>query len=241
MRKRKVTLKWPNGNGDVIYFQSITVFLLLSCHLFWMSSWTLQSFMFLFHSCRIIEQKKKIIESDILRIQSELFRINIISKAWHSALDILFRKIIPAMRWLLFSENIDTEEKNTSPPTTAVEFGWNCKGAGDGRRPGKVFPTNPPSRWRSNSPLLLPASTHPSSDFSSCFPSSVDIGRTHLLLTLTTGSAPPTLRTPWRQVHLKNPRISSIGPLKYPPNAWHLSEKIGKCLRIQFFFLPLFP
>lgn len=121
--KRKVTLKWLNGSGDNIYFQSITVFLLVSCHLFWMSRWTPHSFMFSFHSCHIIEPKK-IIESDILRIQSELFRINIILKARHFALDILFRKIIPDMGWLFVSENMDTEEKNTSPPTSAVEFGW---------------------------------------------------------------------------------------------------------------------
>lgn len=135
MSKSRVTHKSRNGEGD-IHFKSITVSLLLRCHLFWETELSIPSYC---HFTFATRERKNNCWKWHLRIQSELFRINIILKAQHLTQDVLFRKIYTwdtDMRWLLFSEYIDVEGKMASPPTSAVEFGWNRKWTRDGRLEG---------------------------------------------------------------------------------------------------------
>lgn len=182
MSKSRVTHKSRNGEGD-IHFKSITVSLLLRCHLFWETELSIPSYC---HFTFATRERKNNCWKWHLRIQSELFRINIILKAQHLTQDVLFRKIYTwdtDMRWLFFSEYIDVEGKMASPPTSAVEFGWNRKWTRDGRHPGRVFPDNPlPRRGSpssvhfstSPSPPLLNLSVSPSSAFPA------DTGQAHL-------------------------------------------------------------
>lgn len=117
------------------------------------------------------------------------------------------------------------------------------------KAPGERFP-----RWilPPNGALIVPSSfllglsITPSSDFNSCFPSSVDTGRAHLLpviiIHLYHQLHPTHVMHPWRQrlflIHLKNARISSIDPLKMPSKCLANEWKLNKWLWIPF-SLPL--
>lgn len=145
------------------------------------------------------------IESDILKTQSELLRINIILKAWHLALDVLLKKIymsyeMTVLQWNCRHGGREGKSSNVSCGTwVKLCMSLRLEAPREGF-PGHSLPLA--------GALILPTSFLPSSSLTPPVASAPFLAALTLeahifyllqLLTVTTSSTPLTPCSPWRQ------------------------------------------